>query len=205
MCFVFLRYTIKGINTKRLFLDDNECSNVFCATPWKELTLQNTCSAGLQNPHVAQGFSPAFRSTQKENVLKRLNKRPRLKNFDYKGCYRYFITICTYNRMPLFKDAALVNQLIKALRNKSNSFGFKVWTFCFMPDHLHLLLEGIFPNSDLKRFITSYKQYTGYHYKTHVTQAYKTYVHVAQGPKTHVALPKWQRQFCGNPVITTIF
>ena len=34
-----------------------------------------------------------------------------------------------------------------------------------MPDHLHLLLEGIFPDSDLKKFVSSYKQYTGYLYK----------------------------------------
>lgn len=34
-----------------------------------------------------------------------------------------------------------------------------------MPDHLHLLIEGKDSNSDMKRFISSYKQYTGYHYK----------------------------------------
>lgn len=104
--------------------------------------------------------------------MKRLNKRRRLKGFDYKGYYRYFITICTHDRLPLFKDDTLVEQLIEALRNKSDIFGFKVWTFCFMPDHLHLLLEGISPDSDLKRFISSYKQYTGYHYKKYVAQGF---------------------------------
>ncbi len=34
-----------------------------------------------------------------------------------------------------------------------------------MPDHLHLLLEGICPDSDLRKLISSYKQQTGYHYK----------------------------------------
>jgi len=34
-----------------------------------------------------------------------------------------------------------------------------------MPDHLHLLIEGKDSDSDMKRFISSYKQYTGYHYK----------------------------------------
>ena len=34
-----------------------------------------------------------------------------------------------------------------------------------MPDHLHLLIEGEDLNSDLKKFVASYKQATGYYYK----------------------------------------
>lgn len=41
-----------------------------------------------------------------------------------------------------------------------------------MPDHLHLLLEGRFANSDLKRFVSSYKQHTGYRYKLYVAQGF---------------------------------
>ena len=96
--------------------------------------------------------------------------RPRLKNFDYKGHCRYFITICTHDKVQLFRDNILVEQLIKALRDKSDVFGFKVWAFCFMPDHLHLLLEGKSTDSDLRRFISSFKQYTGYHFKKKVAQ-----------------------------------
>ena len=98
--------------------------------------------------------------------------RPRLKNFDYKGHYRYFITICTHDKVQLFRDNILVEQLIKSLRDKSDVFGFKVWTFCFMPDHLHLLLEGKSPDSDLKRFISSFKQHTGYHFKKNVVRGF---------------------------------
>ena len=34
-----------------------------------------------------------------------------------------------------------------------------------MPDHLHLLLEGDNVNSDLKKFISSYKQLSSFYYK----------------------------------------
>jgi REP element-mobilizing transposase RayT len=34
-----------------------------------------------------------------------------------------------------------------------------------MPDHLHLLIEGKDDNSDSRRFISSYKQSTGFYYK----------------------------------------
>jgi putative transposase len=92
-------------------------------------------------------------------------KRIRLKGFHYKGCYRYFITICTLNKKPILKEDPLVTWLVDALKEKSVSYGFKIWAYCFMPDHLHLLVEGTDSNSDMKRFISSYKQYTGYHYK----------------------------------------
>ncbi len=64
-----------------------------------------------------------------------------------------------------------MKHLIKMLKKKSELFGFKVWAFCFMPDHLHLLIEGKFPGSDLKKFVSSYKQSTGYHYKKYVAQS----------------------------------
>ena len=89
----------------------------------------------------------------------------RLKNFNYKGRYRYLITICTYKRKSIFKSDSLVKWLIKILREKSNSYGFKVWAYCFMPDHLHLLIEGRNSDSDMRKFISSYKQYTGFYYK----------------------------------------
>jgi putative transposase len=39
---------------------------------------------------------------------------------------------------------------------------FVVLAYCFMPDHVHLLLEGTSPTSDLHRVITRWKQKTGY-------------------------------------------
>lgn len=92
-------------------------------------------------------------------------KRVRLKDFNYKGFFRYFVTICTYNKEWVFKNDLLIEWLTDILREKSNSFGFKVWAYCFMPDHLHLLIEGKDTNSDMKRFISSYKQSTGFSYK----------------------------------------
>ena len=50
--------------------------------------------------------------------------------------------------------------------------GFKVWAYCFMPDHLHLLVEGIAENADLKRFISLFKQVSGYKYVQNVTQCF---------------------------------
>jgi len=50
-------------------------------------------------------------------------------------------------------------------------FGFRVWVFCFMPDHLHILLEGEHSDSDLKKFVSAYKQQTGYYYSKYVAES----------------------------------
>ena len=92
-------------------------------------------------------------------------KRIRLKDFEYKGFYRYFVTMCTFDKKPIFTDNALVAWLIELLREKSKLFRFKVWAYCFMPDHLHLLIEGEHDDSDMRRFVSAYKQQAGFYYK----------------------------------------
>jgi len=39
-----------------------------------------------------------------------------------------------------------------------------------MPDHGYLLVEGMQDDSDLKQFIKSAKQYSGYHFKQRTEQ-----------------------------------
>ena len=121
--------------------------------------------------------------------MKKYKERPRLKNFGYEGYHRYFVTICTHERNHIFKNDAIVRQLIRVLKDMSNNLGFKVWAYCFMPDHLHLLVEGESPDSDLKKFISSYKQYTGYYYRDYVAQGFSPArtKHVAQDHNKHAA------------------
>ena len=93
-------------------------------------------------------------------------KRIRLKEFDYTGCYRYFITLGTHDKDSTFKNnPQVVEWLIDVLKEKSESHGFRVWAYCFMPDHLHLLIEGKDIHSDMRRFTSSYKQSTGFLFK----------------------------------------
>ena len=88
-----------------------------------------------------------------------------VKKFDYRGQPRYLITQCTFNKKPLFEDGHLVRWLVDVLKIKSENFGFRIWAYCFMPEYLYLLIEGKSSDSDMKQFISSYKEYTGFHYK----------------------------------------
>jgi putative transposase len=92
-------------------------------------------------------------------------KRSRLRDFEYKGTHAYFLTILTKNRGVYFKDPKVVNGLVDILNEAALSERFKVLTYCFMPDHLHLLVIGEDVESDLKKFVSFFKQKSGYWFK----------------------------------------
>lgn len=92
-------------------------------------------------------------------------KRPRLKDFDYIGIYAYFITILTKDHGLYFKEAHVVDGLSNILLEIAKSERFKIWAYCFMPDHLHILIVGEDDKSDLKKFISFFKQKSGYWFK----------------------------------------
>jgi putative transposase len=92
-------------------------------------------------------------------------KRPRLKDFDYIGTYAYFVTILTKDRGTYLKEVEVVDSLIGILVEKARSERFSVLAYCFMPDHLHLLVSGEDDKSNLKKFISLFKQKSGYWFK----------------------------------------
>jgi putative transposase len=92
-------------------------------------------------------------------------KRPRLKHFEYVGAYTYFITILTADRQSYFKKAYNVDALIIFLKEIADKENFSVTVYCFMPDHLHLLVNGLEEESDLKKFMKLFKQKSGYWFK----------------------------------------
>ena len=88
-----------------------------------------------------------------------------LPSFDYKGFHRYFLTFCTHERVHYFARAESVHIVLSQILRTRTSQGFTLTAYCFMPDHLHLLLEGVRPEADLKAFVSRAKQSSGYHFK----------------------------------------
>src|SRR5580765_7084061 len=88
-----------------------------------------------------------------------------LKAFDYVGLYRYFLTFCTDWRRPLFGTAAVVSLTLSQISRAAAHEGFALLAYCFMPDHLHLLVEGLTDAADCRRFIKSAKQNSGYYFE----------------------------------------
>jgi len=90
---------------------------------------------------------------------------PRLKTFDYLGFYRYFLTICTDDRVPIFIDDQSVDLVLMPLSRTADDQRFSVIAYCFMPDHVHLLVEGIHPAADFREFVRIFKQRSSFAWK----------------------------------------
>lgn len=97
--------------------------------------------------------------------MQKYQKRVRLKTFSYRGSYRYFITIVADKRNEIFISSEIAGQILKALKEVSILCQFAVWAYCFMPDHLHVLIEGKNEDSDMKELILKFKQKTAYEFK----------------------------------------
>ena len=59
----------------------------------------------------------------------------------------------------------LIGELKGILSELSERKYFLIWAYCFMPDHLHLLIEGNSENSDMREFIGQFKQASAYFFK----------------------------------------
>jgi|SRR5947208_2806920 len=87
-----------------------------------------------------------------------------LKTFDYIGLYRYFLTFCTDHGQKLFLASDAVDLVLSQIERAATDERFAMPAYCFMPDHVHLLVEGTSDGSDCRKFIKRAKQLSGFHY-----------------------------------------
>ena len=92
-----------------------------------------------------------------------------LKSFDYMGLHRYSLTFCTHARTCVFVSAVQVEVVLTQILRAATDAEMAIPAYCFMLDHLHLLVEGQSEASDCRDFIKRAKQFSGFHYK----QAFK--------------------------------
>jgi putative transposase len=86
-------------------------------------------------------------------------RRPRrFPGCSYRGRYRYLLTFCTANRAPLFARTELVQTAHARIQQTAVEEEFAVLAYRFMPDHLHLIVEGLNADADLRRFAKIAKQ-----------------------------------------------
>jgi putative transposase len=90
-----------------------------------------------------------------------MSRPKRLPGVSYVGPHQYFLTICTHRRSRLFEEETFVSDVLHQFRRTSVVEGFALLVYCFMPDHAHLLVEGLTDTSDLRRFVKLAKQRSG--------------------------------------------
>lgn len=87
-----------------------------------------------------------------------------LRSFDYHGFHRYFVTWCCADRQPLFTERVTVDLVWAQFLRACERSGFVIVAYCFMPDHVHLLIEATSEQADAKGFFSLAKQFSGYAY-----------------------------------------
>ena len=88
-------------------------------------------------------------------------KNNRLDISDYEKHHAYFLTLSCKNEQKAFIHRERVEEYVTVLRETANEFDMNVHAYCFMPDHLHLLVEG----EELIDYVRKFKQITGYRFR----------------------------------------
>jgi putative transposase len=87
-------------------------------------------------------------------------KNIRLRRAAYISKNLYFVTMCCAQRRSIFAQPAACFWFLDILRSESASHDFAVHAHSTMPDHVHLLVEGLQPSSDLLQFLRALKSKT---------------------------------------------
>ena len=90
---------------------------------------------------------------------------PRVKSFSYRGYQRYLITLTTSCRARHFSSAEHAHALSSRIPQFFSARSFDVVAYCVMPDHMHVLLEGVSDDADLREAVRIWKQVTSYEWK----------------------------------------
>jgi putative transposase len=91
-----------------------------------------------------------------------LRRPKRVDGFPYRGPYQYLLTFCTAGRRRLFGNIEVVTSIVEQFERTARDEHFTVLAYCVMPDHVHLVVEGSAPGSDLRRFVKMAKQRSAY-------------------------------------------
>ena len=75
----------------------------------------------------------------------------RLPGFDYHPSYIYHLIWGTYRRKPSLSRSALTVKLVDLLTEEVKG-QVRIYAYCFMPDHVHLLVSGIDPRKFAQRY-----------------------------------------------------
>ncbi len=94
-------------------------------------------------------------------------RKHRLDKIFYKGYVRVAYTIDIKKRQRVFidKNEKLIKKFINILKEEAKKECVQIWIYTFMPDHMHLILEGNTRESNLWTMIKSFKQRTGWEFK----------------------------------------
>ncbi len=97
-------------------------------------------------------------------------KQIHLKGFNYSSHEHVFsLTICTAHKQPYFSDPNISRAIVDELEYRRTSKEIKLFCYCIMPDHLHMLIsleenyakkKGAFGERTLQNWVSAFKRHT---------------------------------------------
>ena len=125
----------------------------------------------------------------------------RLDRDEYQGVVCCAFTCCVQDKQPLFVTSDMFKVFEEKLRGALKKNESDAHVYLFMPDHVHLLLEGRSESSDLWKVIVDFKQATGYWLRSAVRSEkwqHDFYDHILRDEEDDVE--KQVRYILENPV-----
>lgn len=86
----------------------------------------------------------------------------RLQRDHYVGRFTHFLTACTYQRHDSFANAELALATTDQLMRACRKHGFADIAHTLVPDHVHVLVEGLRPDSDFLKWLDLWRQLSGF-------------------------------------------
>ncbi|TVR75607.1 MAG: transposase [Sphaerobacteraceae bacterium] len=113
----------------------------------------------MEYPCYPESTHNRFNSSSEVTVNPR-RKNIRLSRSHYAAPGRIIhLTISTHDRRSVFTDSTFTEQCLDVLNRTTESNSFEVMAYCFMPDHLHLLLENS-SGEELGALVRRFKSWT---------------------------------------------
>ena len=73
--------------------------------------------------------------------------------------------MCTFKRRPYFADTAVSASVCAILLDTASMSDVEIVAYCFMPDHLHLLVEGKSAYADSRKWAGAFRRTSGFHFR----------------------------------------
>jgi len=110
------------------------------------------------------------------------------------------LCFCAFGQSEYFANEGAVRLVLEQFLRAAREQAFAILAYCFMPDHVHLLIEGETDASDCRAFIARAKQYSAYYFKRRagmpLWQRYG-HEHVLRSDQATLAVARY---IVGNPL-----
>src|SRR5687767_7053598 len=91
-----------------------------------------------------------------------VEKRHRLPRECYRGRVTVSFTACIDERRTPFREAEIVRLFLDKLTDALSKRHCVALIYCFMPDHLHVVIQGQDDQADTWQAMVDFKQQTGF-------------------------------------------